>query len=147
MIDIDKLLEPISPERPAGANLRLVSGDLTFSKLAELRRETDADIDAGGEARAADWRGVVRESSVALGERSKDLELAATLTQGLVGTEGFPGLVAGLRLVRQLIERYWDSLHPGHEDGEIVLPIRARPLAWLGGSREFLTTLKRVPIA
>ena len=147
MIEIDKLLQPISPESPAGANLRLASGDLTFSKLAELRRETDAELDAGGEARAADWKGVVRESSVALAERSKDLELAATLTQGLVGTDGFPGLVVGLRLVRQLIERYWDRLHPGYEDGEIVLPIRARPLAWLGSSREFLTTVKRVPIA
>jgi type VI secretion system protein ImpA len=147
MIDIEGLLKPISPDHPAGPDLRLAAGDLTFRRLAEYRRESDAAVDAGGEARAADWKSVVQESAKALRERSKDLELAATLTQGLVGTDGFAGLAAGLRLVRGLIDRYWETLHPGYDEGEIVLPIRARPLAWLGTSRDFLTAVKRVPLA
>ncbi len=147
VIDIERLLQPIAPDAPCGPDLRLVSSDLTFGKLTELRREADAETDAGGEARTADWKGVARESEQALREKSKDLQLAAILTQGLVGTQGYPGLAAGLRLIRELIGRYWDTLHPGCEDGEIILPIRARPLAWLGSSREFLTTVKRVPMA
>ena len=147
MIDLESLLLPVSAERPAGVDLRLLAGDTTFRRLAELRRDVDPTLDPEGQGRAADWSAVVRECGTNLRERSKDLELAAALTQGLARTEGFPGLAAGLRLVRELLDRFWTTLHPGCDEGEIDLAIRARWLAWLGASRDFLTAVKQIPLA
>jgi type VI secretion system protein ImpA len=148
MVDLESLLLPISAEHPTGVDLRLIAGDTTFRRLGELRRDVDATLDPEGQGRGADWPAVLRECGVALRERSKDLELAATLTQALARTEGFPGLTAGLRLIRELIDRYWEALHPGCDDEDgIDLAIRARPLAWLGASRDFLTAVRQIPLA
>ncbi len=147
MVDIESFLQPISAERPTGVDLRLIAGDTTFRRLAELRREVDATTDPEGQGRNADWPAVLRECGAALRERSKDLELAATLTLALARTEGFPGLAAGLKLIRELIDRYWDALYPGCDEEGIDLAIRARPLAWLGASRDFLTAVRQIPLA
>ncbi|MBN2171917.1 MAG: type VI secretion system protein TssA [Candidatus Krumholzibacteriota bacterium] len=146
MIDVESCLQPISEERPAGSNLRLIAEDLTFSQIEEMRRQEDADLALSGESKSADWRGVVKTCESALREKSKDLELAAWLTEGLVRTEGFAGLSAGLDLCRGLVERFWDGLHPGWDEGEIIPAIRARPLSWIGTSRDFLAAVKSVPI-
>jgi type VI secretion system protein ImpA len=147
MVDIESFLLPVSAERPTGVDLRLIAGDTTFRRLGELRREVDSTLDPEGQGRSADWPAVLRECGAALRERSKDLELAATLTQALARTEGFPGLAAGLRLIRELIDRYWDTLYPGCDEDGIELAIRARPLAWLGASRDFLNAVKQIPVA
>jgi len=146
MIDVESCLQPIRDDRPAGENLRLLAEDLTFSEIEEMRRQQDADLALSGEAKSADWRGVVKACEAALRERSKDLELAAWLTEGLVRTEGFAGLSAGLTLCHGLVERFWDGLHPGWDEGEIITAIRARPLSWMGTSRDFLAAMKSVPI-
>ncbi len=146
MPDLAALLRPINDAQPSGANLRLHAGDLTFSQLEELRRESDPLLDPGGEGKSADWRGVVRLCEQALGEKTKDLELAAALTQGLLYTTGWPGLQAGLALIAGLVENFWETLHPGWDDGEIITAIRARPLSWLGSSQDFLRAAKRVPL-
>ena len=67
---------------------------------------------------------------------TKDLELAVWLTEGLTRMHGLEGLTAGIRVVTELTQSFWDRLHPGLEaEGEIVLPVRARPLSWLGSSK------------
>lgn len=146
MIDLEALLQAIAPDNPCGPDLRGVSGDPTLAKANDLRQEIDAELDPAGRGKSADWAGLVKLCAEALASRSKDLQLAAYLAEGLARTQGFPGLIAGLRLVRGLVERHWEGLHPGCEDGEIVLPVRARWLTWLGGSGEFLASVKRIPL-
>ncbi|MDD5720260.1 MAG: type VI secretion system protein TssA [Candidatus Krumholzibacteria bacterium] len=146
MPDLAPLLQPLGDDRPSGPNLRLQAGDVTFSQLDELRRETDPRLDPGGEAKTADWRGVVALCEKALREKSKDLELAAALTQGLLYTEGWGGLQAGLELLAGLVDTLWETVHPGWDEGEIVAAIRARPLSWLGSSQDFLLAAKKVPL-
>jgi type VI secretion system protein ImpA len=146
MPDIAPLLQPISESQPCGPDLRLQAGDVTFARLDDLRRESDPVLDPGGEAKSADWRGVVKLCDQALREKSKDLELAAAYTQGLLYTEGWAGLQAGLALLTGLIEQFWETLHPGWDEGEIITAIRARPLSWLGSSQDFLLAAKRVPL-
>lgn len=146
MVEFDALLQPISTEKPAGENLRLDPGDLTFSQLEEFRTEVDPTLDAGGESRSANWLGVISLCEESLTERTKDLEIAAFYTQGLVAVEGVGGLLTGLRAVRGLIEEFWDHVHPGWDEGEIIEPIRARPISWLGSSREFLATVKKLQV-
>ena len=143
-MDAEALLAPISEANPAGDDLRALSDDSTFGTVSDARRSVDSTDDPEGVGQVAEWATVVRECDAALRERTKDLELAGWLTQATVRIEGFPGLRDGLTLVHGLIEQFWEQLHPGLEDGEIVEGIRARPLAWLGSSRDFLGTLKSV---
>ena len=146
MIDRERLLAPLAGESPAGPNLRLLSGDTTFAELTELRREEDPAVDPDGRGKEADWSGALRLSARVLAERSKDLQIAAHLTEALTRTKGFGGTLDGLRFVRELLDRYWDTLHPGVEDGEVVLALRARWISWLGSSREFLAAVRSVPL-
>ena len=147
MVNFDALMQPIGPDKPSGDDLRLDSSDTTFAQLEEMRQEIDPAIDPGGTAKRADWPGVVKLAEEALIGSTKDLELAAILTQGLVVQEGFPGLLTGLRLVKGMISDFWETVHPGWDEGEIIEPIRARPLSWLGSSKDFLLAVKRIPLS
>jgi type VI secretion system protein ImpA len=145
-MEVQRLLEPIYDESPTGDNLRLSAGDTTFADIEEMRRIADPAVDPTGKGKVADWQGVVRACESALGRKSKDLQLAAHLAEALAYTEGFGGVLDGLKLVRGLFEKHWDRVHPGFEDGEIIEPVRARWISWIGSSRDFLTAVKRVPI-
>jgi type VI secretion system protein ImpA len=146
MVDLERILAPLSGDAPCGRNLRLVPGDTTFASLDEMRREEDAALDPAGKGKTADWKGVVARAEAALAEKSKDLQLGAYLAQGLARTQGFEGLREGLHVLRMLLERYWECMHPGSEDGEIVPGVRAKWLSWVGSSGDFRNTVKRIPI-
>ena len=40
------------------------------------------------------------------------------------------GLAFGLKLIKGMVERYWDTLYPELEDGDAEF--RSKPLEWLG---------------
>jgi type VI secretion system protein ImpA len=156
-VDLEALLAPIRPEQPAGENLRESTGTL-FGDLRKLASSQSAEDDVfEGKGREADWPAVLRTAGDALATRSKDLELAGYLALAELQLHGLPGLAEGLGLVGALIERYWDSLHPGLEDGALDLEFRAKPVAWLdaalaaapssapGGSIGKLRTFPLVP--
>ncbi len=147
MVNYDALMQPIGPDNPSGDDLRLNSSDTTFAQLEEMRLEIDPAIDPGGNSKQADWPGVVKLASETLSTSTKDLGLAAILTQGLVVQEGFPGLLTGLRIIKGLISDFWETVHPGWDEGEIIEPIRARPLSWLGSSKDFSLAIKRIPLS
>jgi type VI secretion system protein ImpA len=137
----EDLLQPIPGSSPAGANLRY---DPLYDKLKEARREEE-DVDQGDWKRArklADWPLVLKLSSDALTTKSKDLQIAAWLTEALLRQEGLAGLVAGLGVLHGLLEKFWDTLYPALEDGDADL--RAAPLTWVG--RYLDVAVKSVPV-
>jgi type VI secretion system protein ImpA len=82
----DDLLNPIAGENPSGASLRY---DPLFDKIKEARREDD-DAPQGEwahERKAADWKQVIKLAGEALATKSKDLQLAAWLTEATLRTE------------------------------------------------------------
>ena len=137
----DDLLNPIAGENPSGANLRY---DPLYDKIKEARREDD-DAPQGEwafERKVADWKQVVKLAGDALAARSKDLQLAAWLTEAMLRTEGFAGLLAGLKFCQGLIENFWDTLYPELEDGDAEF--RAAPLDWIGS--RFDQAVRMVPV-
>lgn len=146
MADLAPLLEPVPGDAPTGVNLRYVDGDLTFQEIEENRLDQDEIDNPEGEAKPANWPKVVGLCSEALRTRSKDLQLAAWLTEGLAHTEGLAGVRDGLRLTKELIHKYWDQLHPGYEDGELIPELRAKPIVWLGSPNCFLPAVKSIPL-
>ena len=125
----DDLLNPIPGENPSGANLRYAP---VYDKIKEARREDD-DAPQGEwahERKVADWKQVIKLAGEALATQSKDLQLAAWLTEAALRTEGFPGLLSGLKLLHGLVENFWETLYPELEDGDAEM--RAAPLDWVG---------------
>ncbi len=140
----EDLLTPIAGDNPSGADLRYDNKLLLYDKIRELRRQDD-DLNQGEwqhERKVGDYSGVLRMTQEALATRTKDLQLAAWLTDALLRTEGFSGLQQGLTFCHALIGTFWESLYPPIEDGD--LDLRVGPLEWLGTSLEI--PIKSVPI-
>jgi len=123
------LLNPISEDHPSGENLRYAP---VYDKIKEARREDD-DAPQGlwqRERKIADWPLTIKLIGETLAAKSKDLQLAAWLTEAMLRREGVAGLREALELCRCLLESFWDTLHPELEDGDAEL--RVGPLQWVG---------------
>jgi len=141
VIDVEALLVPISSERPSGESLQYSP---QYDEIREARRSEDnlTQGDWEREPKTAEWRKVVDLSTSALSSQSKDLQIGAWLTEAVVELHGFVGLRDGLRLMRGLHERFWDTLYP-EMDGE-DLEARANALAWLDSKLDL--PLKKVSL-
>lgn len=137
----DNLLNPIPGENPSGEDLRYAP---IYDQIKEARREEEET--AQGEwvhdVKKADFPLVIKLSTEALATKSKDLQIAAWLTEALVRVEGFPGLRQGTQLLQDLTSTFWETVYPQLEDGDAEL--RASPLQWIGTSLGF--TLRNVPL-
>src|SRR3954468_24124834 len=104
-------LVPISGNNPSEQNLRYAP---VYDKIKEARRKEDhiAQGDWQRPLKEADYRLVIKLSVEALTRSSKDLQIAAWLTEALVYQEGFGGLITGFELLRGLLENFWDSVYP-----------------------------------
>jgi len=128
-LDAASLLAPISPTKPCGEWLR---HDRLYTQVSEARREDDPSLPQGiwvQPQKRADWALVEQLCAEALAQRSKDLQLAAWLTEAWLRLRGLAGLVDGLKLITSLVEQYWDGLYP-LIDGDDV-EARLAPFAWL----------------
>lgn len=137
----DDLLEPIPGSNPSGESLRYAA---VYDQIKEARREEE-EINQGDwqrERKKADWVLVVKLASEAIAKKSKDLQLAAWLTEALVSREGFAGLRQGLTLIQGLLDNFWDTLYPEIEEGDVEL--RGTPLEWVGSRLD--EPLRKVPL-
>jgi type VI secretion system protein ImpA len=110
VIDINALLSEVSAESPCGEDLEY---DPAYGELERNAQgtpeQTIGDSVVGGEP--PDWR-AVRDQATELLRRSKDLRIVVYLLRALARTDGMNGLSDGLALIRGLLERYWDDVHP-----------------------------------
>lgn len=119
VIDIEALLAPIEGGNPAGKDL---SPTGIFGELNELRRSDDAENLgdwAPKDIKTANWPKLFKVAVESLTNQSKDLRVAVHLSEALVQLHGLAGLRDGLRLIREMQERYWDNVYPvvDEEDG------------------------------
>src|SRR6516162_1998650 len=108
VLDFTKLLAPIPGEKPVGVDLRANAGPSSpYYQVKDGRnnaRAAERRMEGGLEdAIPPDWKSVVTSATKALGESTKDLELAAYLIEGLCRTNGFAGLRDGFKLTRGLV--------------------------------------------
>lgn len=139
ILDFDALLRPISEESPAGANLRedftpssiyyKVKDFRTAARAAERRGQATYDEEV--RESPPDWDPILREVPDILARKSKDLELTAWLIEALVRDSGFAGLRDGFRLARELVERYWENVHPAQDEDGLVTKVA--PITGLNG--------------
>ncbi|MET3390496.1 type VI secretion system protein ImpA [Variovorax sp. 1140] len=155
--DLATFLSPLEgPEGPAGPPLRY---DPVCARIREARTEEDASLPMGEWTRPlkkADWRTTEMLCTEVLQRRSKDLQMAAWLTEAWVHRHSIDGLTAGARLLEGLAREFWEDVHPLiGDDGDAdmrtatfvwvndaiaqVLLMRVPLLAWPDFSPPFIT--------
>lgn len=142
MIDLDRILAPISDAHPAGDDLRYEG---TYDRIREARREDDATLPAGvwqSKLKKADWAQVRDMAADVLATKSKDLQIAVWLTQSLVNLDGFAGLTRGLGICNALCRTFWDRLYPRFEGDD--LDARVLPIVWI--NEKLIVELQNIPL-
>ncbi|MFN7945857.1 MAG: type VI secretion system protein TssA [Blastocatellia bacterium] len=146
--DVEKLLVPIPGENPAGESL-LYEG--TYDRIKTARRADDvlAQGEWQRELKVADWPKVIQLATEALTTRTKDLQIAAWLTEALVKNDRLDrlaGLRDGLQLLGGLLAGFWVQLFPAidPEDDEGPLNARANVIADLEG--RLAVALTEIPV-
>src|SRR5579862_1434657 len=132
----DDLLTPIPGENPSGPDLRYDNKVPIYDQVKEARRQDDelAQGDWQRERKVADLAKVINLTQDALATKTKDLQLAAWLTDASLRTRGFAGLADGLTLCYELINNFWDTINPPLEDGDEEP--RMAHLDWIGSTLE-----------
>lgn len=122
----DDLLNPIPGDNPSGVSLRY---DRVSDQIKEARTEGDASILGNlASPKRADFKLVIKLAGEALAKRSKDLQLAAWLTEAHVKLDGIGIIEPCLKLMLDLQQQFWDTLYPEIEDGDSGM--RAVPVEW-----------------
>ncbi len=136
--DLEALLAPIPGDAPQGIDIREdFSATSPYNRLRDARseaRDAERGQDAGGENTRDPtplWRSVRELALKTLAETTKDLEVAAWLTEALVRSHGLAGLAAGAQLMAGLAEQYWDGLFPLPDD--YGMETRVAPVTGLNG--------------
>jgi len=148
-MDSETLLQLISSEHPCGADVAYDPKFLELETLIAGKPETQFSA-----AEEPDWNGV-REACLELFARSKHLRVATLLCVTLVKTEGAPGLLAGLSLVKGLLDKYWADLFPKLDPEEQNDPLErvniisslSTPLGTYGDPLRFLQRVREMPLA
>jgi type VI secretion system protein ImpA len=129
VIEVQKLIRPISPEQPAGESLRYST---VYDSIKGARREDDADLPQGiwqTKLKKADWKEVKSICLDTLQNRSKDLQIGAWLLEACIHLDGFAGVADGFRVLSALCENFWDTLYPALDPDEPEM--RYAPISWI----------------
>ena len=128
VIDLEAIFTPISEENPSGENLRY-SG--LYDEILEARR-ADEDLALGvwkTDLKTADYRQVIDLAVPALKTQTKDLQISAWLSEALVMEYGFAGLRDSFKLMSGLQEKFWETLFPEIDEGD--MESRANAVDWM----------------
>ena len=116
MTDFEALLRPVSDQAHCGPDLD-AAGDPAYVELGVAAEWKEAKYLGEQElapAAAPDWQ-KLKDDAGALLAVSKDLRIAKHYVAALAHTDGLAGFASGVRLLRDFLDRYWDSLHPALE--------------------------------
>jgi len=145
MIDVAKLLEPVSGDAPCGDDLEYDDGFTELQLVSQYKPEQqmgDAIIPAEEPA----WKDVEKKAT-ALFERTRDLRVTVHLIKALLHTGGFVGAAAGFEVLRALVEERWDCVHPQLDPDDDNDPMmRFNILGDLSEASTVLTWVKRTPL-
>ena len=145
VLDIDALLQPISAEAPCGNNMEY---EPPFLELMELARGKPEQVigDRVKPAEEPQW-GEVHDTALELFGLTKDLRVAGVLYVALLKRHGIEGITAGLALLRGLLERHWEHVHPQLDPEDDNDPIfRVNSLVATLAHEDALNTLRNTAL-
>ena len=128
VLNFEKILQPVSEENPSGEILQY-SG--LYDEIREARRASDG-LPQGQwqeELKIADYRQVINLAVPALEAQTKDLQIAAWLSESLIREYGFAGLRDSFKLLSGLQETFWETIFPEIDEGD--MEGRANAVEWM----------------
>jgi type VI secretion system protein ImpA len=138
---VESLLVPVPGENPAGPSLR---HDRRYDAIRELRPASGGSSTIATERQVVDWKKVAELTGQLLRD-TKDLELAAFLTEALLRRDALPGLANGFSVVQGLLDRFWDTVHPEATEDDDIEEVRIGSVEWL--NTKLLMSIEDVSIA
>jgi type VI secretion system protein ImpA len=102
---VDRWLLPLDEVQPCGGDLEY---DPEFLELADASGKPESQF---GPGEPPDWERV-REIAESLFKRTRDLRVALWWGRAKLNLDGFSALPLVLALLYELLERFWDHLHP-----------------------------------
>ena len=140
--ELKTLLSPCKGSNPSGSLLRYTE---TYDLIQDARSSTDpSDLPEGVWAldeKKSDWLQVEQLCTDALANKTKDLQIAAWLTEAWMSMKGLEGLSEGLFLVDALSKNFWPTLYPMDSQDE---EFRLAPYEWL--DKQMATNLLKLPV-
>ncbi len=115
-VELEPLLSPLPGDAPCGADLEYDPAFLAL-QLAGAGKPEQQYGDTVIPAEEPDWP-AVHQQALQLAMRTRDLRVAVWLMRSGARLEGLAGAVRGLQLVRGLLERHWDHVHPQLDAGD-----------------------------
>src|SRR5262245_18388456 len=109
VLDVEKLLAPVSAESHSGENLKYDADYAAMEKAAAGTPEQQfgTTVIPGEEP---DWR-EVRGKAQGLLERTKDLRVTTYLLRASARMNGVEGSAEGMELLQGLVANYWAGVH------------------------------------
>jgi type VI secretion system protein ImpA len=149
VLDVEALLAPVSTDDPCGPDLEYDAEMLALQQAAAGKAER-AVGDTVVPAQEPEWRDVAKQCEALL-RRTKHVGVAALLARAQCKQSGYLGAVQGLALVRGLIERYWDAVHPrlDPDDGSALMRLNTLALFTVaedGTHRDLLREMGYAPL-
>jgi type VI secretion system protein ImpA len=144
-IDADALVAEISPDAPCGEDLEY---DAAFGELERSARgkEEQQIGDTIVEAEEPEWK-TVKQNALALFPRTKDIRVTLYLLRASLHLDGYQGLHDGLRLLLELLKKYWEHIHPQLDAEDNNDPtMRINALMPLDDDQALLNPLRKAPL-
>jgi type VI secretion system protein ImpA len=138
---VESLLSPISEAKPSGDDLEY---DPAFTALeADARPKDEQQFgDTVIPAVEPEWRVLIGSATELLG-RTKDVRIAVLALRAATRTQGIVGFSLGLTVLLELLERFWDTIHPQLDaDDDNDPTMRLNALAPLGDSNNGCIVLR-----
>lgn len=104
-MDINSLITPLTDDSPAGEDLSYDANYLALEGMVYSPSETEEN------SVEPNWN-EVKEKSLELFERSRDLRVALYFTLADLELNGFSGLRDGIKIMLSLVCDMWDNVHP-----------------------------------
>jgi type VI secretion system protein ImpA len=138
VLSFEELLTPLSEDQACGPDLAYDAAFMALetAALGTPERQSGETVVA---AEPPNWPEVY-DAALALARRSRDLRLAVLLARAGSRTQGLAGYAAGLSLVAQLLDRYWDAVHPQLDGDDATM--RLNVLAALSSQSSGLDDLR-----
>lgn len=142
VVKLEAMLKPVAGDNPAGRSLFY---EPVYDEIKDARREDNPDLPTGvwqAPLKVANWSAVIKKCAEVLARDSKDLQIAAWLTEALGKVYHLEGLSLGLRVIAGISDQFWEGMFPEIDDDD--LEARERILEWLDQQLPF--TLLDLPI-
>ncbi len=148
MIDVEKLLAPISSDNPCGEDVSYAQDFMELDTLVMGKEATQFS-----DAVEPDWK-LIHKRCEELSIRSKDLRVLILLSLSAVKLDGILGAAASLELLSKSLQNYWDTIYPRLDPDDNLDPLErvnilsslASPIGTYGDPYKYLEKIAAVPL-